>query len=293
MDIIEHNKSKLMKRFPLELSPQVKNGTYANFSRTREKQDGIFMVGFEECAEDYHIERTDFPFWTLEVIVRGEGYFVQQKRQRKLTHGSAFIYGPGVPQQFGNDHACPLHKYFIVRSDSQFPEPWEEIGWQPGVLYQLGSIAPVVMILDQMLDEELTIDALTVDVLSGLEKVLLARISRCEGNASGQQSGSRLAYDMAMEILQREYKSLHSLADLAQRSGYSAEYLCRIFKKYHGQSPYQSLLQRKMSVAWLLLRDGQLQVGAVGRELGYEDPLHFSRVFRKIMGCAPSQVKFN
>jgi AraC-like DNA-binding protein len=45
-----------------------------------------------------------------------------------------------------------------------------------------------------------------------------------------------------------------------------------------------------MSAAWLLLRDGQLQVGAVGRELGYEDPLHFSRVFRKIMGCAPSSV---
>jgi AraC-like DNA-binding protein len=39
------------------------------------------------------------------------------------------------------------------------------------------------------------------------------------------------------------------------------------------------------------LRDGQLQVGAVGRELGYEDPLHFSRVFRKIMNCAPSSVK--
>ena len=49
---------------------------------------------------------------------------------------------------------------------------------------------------------------------------------------------------------------------------------------------YQVLLHRKMSAAWLLLRDGQLQVGAVGRELGYEDPLHFSRVFRKIMGCA-------
>ncbi|MFT4902162.1 MAG: hypothetical protein ACI81V_001447 [Lentimonas sp.] len=32
-------------------------------------------------------------------------------------------------------------------------------------------------------------------------------------------------------------------------------------------------------------------LGAVGQELGYEDALHFPRVFRKIMGCAPSSVK--
>lgn len=70
-----------------------------------------------------------------------------------------------------------------------------------------------------------------------------------------------------------------------ERSGYSSEYLCRIFKKYHGESPYQVLLHRKISAAWLPLRDGQLQVGAVGRELGYDDPLHFSRVFRKVMAC--------
>jgi AraC-like DNA-binding protein len=155
----------------------------------------------------------------------------------------------------------------------------------------LGSVAPLVGILDRILDEGQRSDAQTGRVVDGLEKVLLAQIERYQGTIKGNKTISRTVYDTAMDILLREYQTLYSLSDLAKRTGYSSEYLCRLFKKYHSQSPYQVLLQRKMSAAWFLLRDGQLQVSAVAQELGYEDPLHFSRVFHKVMGCAPSSVK--
>ena len=51
-----------MKTFPLELSPQVRQGRYANFSRAADSGGHIFMAGYEECAADYFIERSDFPF---------------------------------------------------------------------------------------------------------------------------------------------------------------------------------------------------------------------------------------
>jgi len=141
-----------------------------------------------------------------------------------------------------------------------------------------------------MLEEGKGIDAHTPAIIESLGRVLLNKMARHKGTTRGDKSGSRKAYDLTMDILQADYRNLHSLSELSERSGYSGEYLCRIFKKYHGDSPYQVLLHRKMSAAWLMLRNGQLQVGAVARELGYEDPLHFSRTFRKIMGCAPSSV---
>ncbi len=249
------------------------------------------MVGYEECAPDYIIERSEFPFWTLELIAGGHGFYQQGKTTRRLRHGSVFTYGPGVPQHFGNEPERPFRKYFMASEGAEFPATWHCAGLRPGEMLTLGAAGSLVSIFDQMLDEGQQNDAQTAQVVSGLQEVLLALIVRHQGTASGEKSGSRKTYDLAMDILQRDYRSLHSLADLAERSGYTGEYLCRIFKKYHGDSPYQVLLHRKMSEAWLLLRAGQLQVGAVAQEIGYDDQLHFSRVFRKVMGCSPSSVQ--
>lgn len=279
-----------MELFPLELSSQIRLGRYANFSRGEDASDRIFMAGYEECAPDYIIDRNDFPSWTVELVVGGYGFFREGRQLRRLRHGSVFTHGPGVMQHFGNEAERPFRKYFFVRGGAAFPESWHATGLRPGQLLQLGDVSSLVGYLDKIVDEGQQSDVQTGQVVDGLEAVFLALIARHQGSASGEKSASRIVYDLAMEILLREYKSLYTLSDLAERAGYSSEYLCRIFKKYHGESPYQVLLHRKMSAAWLLLRDGQLQVGAVGRELGYHDPLHFSRVFRKVMGCSPSSV---
>lgn len=280
-----------MESFPLELSPQIRKGRYANFSRSTDAINRLFMVGYEECAPEYIIERKDFPFWTLEFIAGGHGFYHEAKNPRRLRHGCVFTYGPGVSQSFGNEPERPFRKYFMVCEGIDFPVVWQRAGLRPGEMLTLGAAASLVSIFDQMLEEGQQSDAQTIQVVSGLQEVLLALIARHQRMASGEKSGSRKAYDLAMDILLREYRNLHALSDLAERSGYTGEYLCRIFKKYHGDSPYQVLLHRKMSAAWLLLRAGQLQIGAVAQEMGYEDQLHFSRVFRKVMGCAPSSVR--
>ena len=280
-----------MSEFSLELSSQVEKGRYTNFSKDVEALSGVFMMGYEECASDYIIERNGFPFWMLEFVVGGEGSYLQDNQVRRLRHGSIFSYGPDVLQRFGNESDRPFRKYFMASGEKEYPAAWRRAGLEPGRIAQMGNAAPLVSIFDQILDEGAHSDAQTPEIVEGLLQVLLALVARHKGTARGDRSGSRKVYDLSMDILQRDYRSLHSLSDLAERSGYSGEYLCRVFKKYHGESPYQVLLHRKMSAAWLLLREGQLQVGAVARELGYEDQLHFSRIFRKVMGCAPSSVQ--
>jgi AraC-like DNA-binding protein len=282
-----------MEEFPLELSSQVEKGRYANLPRPSDGNDRAFILGYEECAPDYTIERTGFPFWTLEFVLGGHGFYKDGEQVRELSFGGVYTYGPGVSQYFGNDRDRPFRKYFIVRSGTEYPELWRNAGLEPGRLFLLGNPSPVVSVFDQLVDQGQRSDAHTSKIVASLEEVLIALVARHLGLSKADRSRSRKVYELSMEILLREYKNLHTLADLAERSGYTSEYLCRIFKKYHGESPYQVLQHRKMSAAWLLLHDGQLQVGAVGRELGYEDPMHFSRVFRKVMGCSPSSVMSN
>ncbi len=280
-----------LQEYPLELSSQVLRGRYANVEPSGRKSHGLIMLGYEECAPEYHIDRQSFPFWTLELIAGGYGYFCEVEQRHKVRHGSAFCFGPGQHHEFWNEPERPFRKYFLVSGSERFPKDWAKAELAPGQVVHLGDLAPMVAVLDQMLDEGARSDAQTPEIVAGLNRVLLAQIARHRDTARGEKSRMRKVYDLAMEILQREYRTLHSLADLAARSGYSGEYLCRVFRQYHHDSPYQVLQKRKMSAAWLLLRDSQLRVGAVAQELGYADPLHFSRVFRKVMGCAPSSVR--
>ncbi len=275
----------------LPLSAQVERGSYVDFATMQRSPGRLFMAGYEVCAPNYLIERRSFPFWTLEFIAAGAGFHEGSSRAAELRAGSVFCYGPEVAQRFGNDPERPFEKYFLVSGRKEFPAAWEGCGLVPGRLLQLRSVAPVVSIFDQLLEDGRRGDAQTGQVVAGFETILYALIARHTGTLRQSDSGAREVYDLVLNVLQRDFRQLRSLKDLADRTGYSGEYICRLFRKFHGESPYQVLVQRKMGAAWLLLRDGHLSVGAVAQEVGYEDPLHFSRSFRKVMGCAPSRVR--
>ena len=249
------------------------------------------MAGYEECAPEYLIERGQFPFWTLEFIAGGTGYLELLGKKQRLGHGSLFTYGPEVGVRCWNDPENTFRKYFMVFPGNTYPVALRSVGLEPGSLQQVSGDISIIAIIDQLLDEAQLIDGQTSRIVSGLMEVLLGQIQRHLRKSGSEPSLSRQVYEMVLGLIRHDFRELNSLEEVAKRSGYSGEYICRIFRNYHGRSPYQVLIQHKMSAAWLRLRDGEQKVGAIAKELGYEDPLHFSRVFRKTMGCSPSSVR--
>jgi AraC-like DNA-binding protein len=68
-------------------------------------------------------------------------------------------------------------------------------------------------------------------------------------------------------------------------------YLCRLFRRYDNQSPYQYLLRLKMSRAAERLKQPGALVKQVAEEAGYDDPFHFSRVFASVFGLSPTAFR--
>ncbi len=54
-----------------------------------------------------------------------------------------------------------------------------------------------------------------------------------------------------------------------------------------GISPQEYLLSLKMEKACNLLTNLQLSIGDVSRQVGYEDQLTFSKIFKKSKGVSP------
>jgi AraC-like DNA-binding protein len=51
------------------------------------------------------------------------------------------------------------------------------------------------------------------------------------------------------------------------------------------------LQQARLAAAREMLMDRQRRISEVARRLGYSDPAHFTRAFRRWMGCAPRELR--
>jgi AraC family transcriptional regulator of arabinose operon len=107
-----------------------------------------------------------------------------------------------------------------------------------------------------------------------------------------RQRGSRAEADDSMtNVTQFLRENVHknlSLEALAELRGLSKYHFNRQYKLMNGYAPMQHFTHMKIEQACLLLEGSNMSVAEVGFQLGYEDPLYFSRVFRKVVGVSPS-----
>jgi AraC-like DNA-binding protein len=78
-----------------------------------------------------------------------------------------------------------------------------------------------------------------------------------------------------------------NLDTLAAAANLSKFHFCNKYKGLTGYSPIKHFLNMKMEHACQLLDSSQLSVKGVASALGYDDPLYFSRQFRKTVGISP------
>lgn len=115
---------------------------------------------------------------------------------------------------------------------------------------------------------------------------LLTQMSMEVSAAQGRlQPGFQLDHLQAYMLENLDHTlSLEDLAAVAKMSKY---HFSNRYKALTGYSPIKHFLNMKMEHACYLLDASELSVGEIARSLGYDDPLYFSRLFRKIIGISP------
>ena len=80
---------------------------------------------------------------------------------------------------------------------------------------------------------------------------------------------------------------------LAKKIGYTPHHLNRLFNGVCNMPLGQYMLKRRLSEAFLRIRDTRESIGDIARELGWEDYSSFSRAFRKAFRQPASAVREN
>lgn len=94
-------------------------------------------------------------------------------------------------------------------------------------------------------------------------------------------------------IIQTSYQQNISIKEIAEKLGLNRSYLTSLFKKHNGKSIRAYLTDYRIAQACIMLKDRRYSIASIASEVGFNDPLYFSRAFNDMKGCSPREYRSN
>ncbi|MEM0925524.1 MAG: AraC family transcriptional regulator [Planctomycetota bacterium] len=255
--------------------------------------DSLVVVcgGVERTSADYLIERSDFPFFGVELVAEGNGGLTLGHRSYQIAAGSVFAYGPGIAHRIENRTPAGMRKYFLDLHGEDAKALFAEAGLLRGEPIIAGGLAELTDLWDSIAREARDGTDLAPEICQLLSRLLLLKI-RQRRLATGEQRIPRAyrTYEGIRRHIEQHYLRTTSIEQVADECDITPVYISRLFKKYSTTGAYQFLLRLRMNHAAELLMHERLKVQEIARRMGFADPFQFSRAFKRVYGFAPSKL---
>ena len=257
------------------------------------------------------------------VIATDVGYFPQAAghlRERPTGVDQAiFIYcakGCGWCEMGGGYHAVKVGELLVVPPEvphaygtTDDAEPWSiywfhvKGGLVPAFLRELDIAveSPVVRIGDDpqllaLFEELLNVAAhgyTTLQLLQASQILahLMAVMIRDHRNSPQEHPSTQQKIAQTITFMRQHLNQALQLDALAALASLSRSRYVDLFKKQTGYAPIDYFIRMRMHRACQLLDTTEISIKGVATELGYEDPLYFTRVFRAVVEMAPTAYR--
>ena len=274
-------------------SPQVTEARrfYLDLNPPKNVELAVVCGGVERSAPGYEISRASFPFYSVEYVLCGSGAVHFNAQPKPLGPGSLFSYGPGTGHNITSSPKEPLTKYFVDFTGVHALNLLRQCHLAPGTTAQVFPSNELQGLFDELIHTGLKAGKSSATICGKLLQCLGLKIL---DSCAPPQRGASLSfatYQKCRQHIQQNFLRLKRIEEVAQQCHVDAAHLCRLFKRYDHQSPYQFLLRLKMNLAAQCLQEPGVMVKEAAVRAGFADPFHFSRSFKAVFGLSPDQFR--
>lgn len=227
--------------------------------------------------------REDFQ---LLYVARGKGVFKINGETLVANEGTIIIYVPGETQDYEYHLQDSPIVYWLHFSGYNALNLLKESNLSSSGTYFIGVSSMLTSIFDKIINELHLSQIKSFEMCNLLIKELLISISRCLLSSSPNNKNNKML-EAAISYFNEKSNSVISIKEYAHSCNVSCCWFIRSFKDYTGYTPNQYITNIRINKAKSLLETGSFTVSEVANLVGYDNPLYFSRIFKKNVGKAP------
>ena len=252
----------------------------------------VYQCGYQECEPNHSYGPANRDHFLLHFISHGKGTFRSKNKSYTLSAGQGFLICPGSITSYSADGREPWTYSWIGFNGTNAEYYLSRAG--------LSSENPVFSYensksFHQIFNELLLLDRTKIADqvrMIGYIYMLLAQLLESSSLLTVQGKAffsSKEEYvKNAILYVQTNFSRNLKVKEIADYLGLNRSYLGVIFKEIVGLTPQEFLIDFRVDKAKKLLADKSMSIGDVSRSVGYDDPLTFSKLFKKNTGVSPN-----
>lgn len=254
----------------------------------------FYYTGTEQCVPEHSWGPGIKDHYKILYIHSGKGLYRTGGATYHLAKGCAFLLFPDQVAFYQADRDEPWSYSWVAFNGGQSEAYLREAGFTPEhPVIPCDRDAEIRQCLNRLFDATQTVYSKPLQMTSALYAFLALVLEdpRQEPSSSpgGKMKGSYVA--QAIRFIETNYSRSVTIEELAAALGLNRKYMTSLFKAATGMPPQMYLCRYRMNKACGLLTGTALSVKEISYSVGYADQLLFSRMFRRMYGCSPSQYR--
>ncbi|MGC6176765.1 helix-turn-helix domain-containing protein [Lacrimispora sp. 38-1] len=229
--------------------------------------------------------------YQLLYIAAGKAFFTIDGIATEVSEGSMVLYLPHTPQQYAYYINDKPEVYWLHFTGSEAASLTREAGFtEKQVLYTGISSKYQELFLSVIREVQLTRPS--YEELSALYlKQLFLLLKRIREEGGFQKTEIQKEMEKAVRFFHENLAKNIQVEAYARQLHMSTCWFIRSFREYAGMPPGRYLTDIRIRKAKELLESTDYSIGEIGGIIGYENPLYFSRIFKKTAGVSPAEYR--